>query len=61
MASKQPFKIFDWKKKLITWSIKINKTIKHKVLSKSRNALIITADDIGSPINPLDSAIGIGF
>lgn len=42
MASKLPFKFFDWKQKLATWSIRINKTIKHKVLAKSRNALIIT-------------------
>lgn len=42
MASKQPFRFFDWKQKLTGWGIRLNKTIKHKVLSKSRNALIIS-------------------
>lgn len=42
MASKIPFKIFDWKSKLTKLSIRINKTIKHRILSKSRNVLIIS-------------------
>jgi hypothetical protein len=42
MASKQPLKFFDWKQKLTNWSIRLNKIIKHKILSKSRNALVIT-------------------
>lgn len=48
MASKQPFNFFDWKQKLTSWSIRINKTIKHKVLSKSRNALIISTSNSNS-------------
>jgi hypothetical protein len=43
MASKQVFKFFDWKDKLTKLGIRLNKTIKHKVLSKSRNALIISS------------------
>ncbi len=42
MASKQVFKFFDWRDKLTKLSIRLNKTIKHKILSKSRNALIIS-------------------
>lgn len=50
MASKLPYKFFDWKQKLTSWSVRINKTIKHRILSKSRNALIIT-NQSSSPID----------
>ncbi len=43
MASKQPLKLFDWKQKLTRWSLRINKTLKHKILSKSRNVLVISS------------------
>lgn len=54
MASKLPYKFFDWKQKLTSWSIRINKTIKHRILSKSRNALIITSQ-LSSPSSSLHS------
>lgn len=53
MASKQPFRIFDWKQKLTGWSIRLSKVIKHKVLSKSRNALIISAEGAAKDNNVL--------
>ena len=43
MASKQPLKLFDWKQKLTRWSLRINKTLKHKILSESRNVLVISS------------------
>ena len=45
MASKQPFKIIDIVGKLTTWSIRINKFFKHKILSKRKNALLIYQKD----------------
>lgn len=56
MASKLPYKFFDWKQKLASWSIRLNKTIKHRILSKSRNALIITnqsSSSLSSSSSPL--------
>lgn len=41
MASKQPFKFFDWKQKLTRFYLRISKTISHRVLAKSRNALLL--------------------
>lgn len=41
MASKQPFKLFDWKQKLKRFYLRSSKTISHKVLSKARNALLL--------------------
>jgi hypothetical protein len=42
MASKQPFKLFDIAQKLTTWSIRINKFFKHRLLSKRKNLLLIS-------------------
>ena len=42
MASKQPFKLFNIAQKLTTWSIRINKFVKHRLLSKRKNLLLIT-------------------
>lgn len=41
MASKQPFKFIDITKRLTTWSIRINKFFKHRLLSKRKNVLLL--------------------
>ena len=41
MASKQPFKLINIQNKLKVWSIRVQKIIKHRILSKRRNALLI--------------------
>lgn len=47
MASKQPFKLIDWKQKIVRLSLRVNKFFKHKILSKSRNALILSDSQSG--------------
>lgn len=51
MASKLPHKFINIKQKLTNLSIRINKVIQHKILSKSRNVLIITSSSINQSIN----------
>lgn len=46
MASKQPFKLINITQKLTTWSIRINKFLKHRLLSKRKNVLLIGEDDV---------------
>jgi hypothetical protein len=41
MASKQTTKLFDIAKKLSTFSLRITKFFKHRILSKRKNALLI--------------------
>jgi hypothetical protein len=53
MASKQPFKFINVKQTLLTWSIRLNKFFKHRLLSKRKNALIIT-DDTDSCLTSID-------
>ena len=55
MASKQPFKFFDWKQKLTRLYLRLNKTIAHRVLAKSRNALLLDYD-----ISPDNSGLEFG-
>lgn len=45
MASKQPFKLFNVTQKLTTWSIRINKFFKHRLLSKRKHVLLISNED----------------
>lgn len=45
MASKQPFKLFNITQKLTTWSIRINKFLKHRLLSKRKHVLLISDED----------------
>lgn len=42
MASKQPFKLFDITQKLTKFSIRIGKFLKHRLLSKRKNLLLIS-------------------
>ena len=44
MASKQPYKLINITQKLTTWSIRINKFLKHRLLSKRKHVLIIGDD-----------------
>lgn len=59
MASKVPQKLFNIKQKLTSLTLRINKVIKHKVLSKSRNALIITSSTNNNPVGEgnVDSSV----
>ena len=59
MASKVPQKLFNIKQKLTSLTLRINKVIKHKVLSKSRNALIITSSTNNYPVGEgnVDSSV----
>lgn len=41
MASKQPFKFLDVKHKAERFYIRLAKVIKHKIMSKSRHALLL--------------------
>ena len=45
MASKQPFKLFDVQQKLTRWSIRINKFLKHRLLSKRKHVLLISNEN----------------
>jgi hypothetical protein len=45
MASKQPFKLINVTQKLTTWSIRINKFFKHRLLSKRKHVLLISDED----------------
>ena len=47
MASKQPFKLLDLKQKAARLSTRIYKVVKHKILSKSRNAMILRDQSAG--------------
>jgi hypothetical protein len=44
MASKQTYRLLDIGRKLTTFSIRISKFFKHRVLSKRKNALLIGGD-----------------
>lgn len=51
MASKQAVRLFNIGRTLKTWSIRVAKFFKHRVLSKRKHALIIGGD--GSELNKL--------
>ncbi len=52
MASKQPFKLINITQTLTTWSLRISKFFKHRLLSKRKHVLLIS-DDEPSNLNSL--------